>query len=111
MTRFYQQCLQREPDSEGLSYWTDHLINQTKTGADVAYGFVFSQEFINRNVDNDTYLTILYRAFFDREPDDGGMNNWLTLLQQGTSREAVLDGFTGAQEFFNLADRDGITPQ
>jgi hypothetical protein len=111
VTRFYQQCLQREPDSGGLNDWTNHLINQTKTGADVAFGFVFSQEFINRHVDDDTYLTILYRAFFDREPDDGGKNNWLTQLEQGTSREVVLNGFTGAPEFFNLSESYGITPQ
>ena len=111
VTRFYQLCLSRDPDSGGLSAWTDQLINQTKTGADVANGFVFSTEFINRNVDNATYLTILYRAFFYREPDTAGYNEWYSQLGRGTSRQTVLNGFLGAQEFYNLCSQYGITPQ
>jgi len=111
VTRFYQQCLQREPDGVGLGYWSYQLINQTKTGADVANGFVFSQEFINRGVDDSTYLTILYRAFFNRESDSAGYNAWYSQLQQGTSREVVLNGFLGAQEFINLCTDYGIIAQ
>ena len=44
VTRFYQQCLSRQPDQPGLDYWTNSLLSGTLTGADVAYGFVFSTE-------------------------------------------------------------------
>jgi len=52
VTRFYQQCLSRQPDQPGLDGWTDALLNGSLCGDDVAYGFIFSQEFINRNTSN-----------------------------------------------------------
>lgn len=110
LTRFYQLCLTRQPDPLGLDYWVSSILDGTRTGADVAYGFVFSAEFLNRSLDDATYLTILYRAFFDREPDSGGFDYWLEKLTNHVSREEVLDGFIFAQEFYNLCDEFGIIP-
>jgi uncharacterized protein DUF4214 len=110
VTRFYQQCLGREPDQAGLDGWVNALRNGSLRGADVAYGFVFSLEFVNRNTTNDDFVTILYAAFFNRAPDTGGYNNWLNYLASGASRNDVLYGFTHAQEFNNLCEEYGITP-
>lgn len=110
VTHFYQECLSREPDSSGLNGWVDGLITKTITGADVAYGFVFSDEFIQRNVSNEEYLTMLYRAFFDREPDSGGFNNWLSYLNTGKSRKWVLACFINSDEFKNLCADYEIKP-
>lgn len=111
VTRFYQQCLDREPDNAGLTIWVRDLLDESITGADLAYSFVFSPEFINQNKSDQEYLTILYRAFFNREPDTSGFNLWLQELQGGMSRLDALNGFTGAQEFTNLCDEFGITPR
>ena len=110
VTRFYQECLSREPDSEGLSGWVNYLVTGQLSGAGVAYGFVFSQEFIARGVSNEEYLTILYRAFFNREPDSGGYSGWLGYLNAGKSRAWVLAGFINSQEFKNLCATYGINP-
>lgn len=59
VTRFYVQCLGRQPDIEGLNEWVGRLLNGTKTGADVAEGFVFSEEFTGKNHSNETFVTIL----------------------------------------------------
>jgi len=80
VTRFYQQCLSREPDSSGLNGWSNALLNGTLTGADVAFSFIFSDEFINRYTTNEDFVTILYRAFFNREPDSAGYSGWLNAL-------------------------------
>jgi hypothetical protein len=74
VTRFYQECLSRDPDSEGLSGWVNYLITEQLSGAQVAYNFIFGQEFLNRDVSNEDYITIMYRAFFGREPDAEGYN-------------------------------------
>ena len=110
VTRFYQQCLNRQPDAGGLKTWTDSLLSGAQTGADVAHGFIFSQEFTNRNTSNAEFLTIMYRAFFAREPDSGGYNTWLNALKGGTSRADVLNGFTHSTEFANLCRLYGIQP-
>ena len=108
VTRFYEQCLNRLPDGEGLDFWVNSLIAGSVTGADVARGFVFSQEFLDLNTTNEDYLTVLYRAFFNRDPDSGGQSYWLSQLNSGVSREDVLDGFITAQEFIDLCDSYGI---
>jgi hypothetical protein len=110
VTRFYRQCLSRDPDSAGLSGWVNGLLTGSMTGADLAHSFVFSPEFVNRGTTNEEYLRILYTAFFNRDPDSAGLNLWLDEMSRGMSREAVLNGFTGAQEFFDLCSEYGITP-
>ena len=109
ITRFYQQCLSREPDTGGLEYWADSLSDGDKTGSELAEAFVFSEEFENQNTPDSEFVTILYRAFFNREPDTGGYSNWMNSLSGGISRSSVLDGFTSAQEFKNLCEDYGIT--
>jgi hypothetical protein len=110
VTRFYQLCLDRNPDPAGLDGWTNNLLNQIQTGADVANGFVYSQEFINKNTSNDEYLTILYRAFFNRDPDQAGWDVWIAELNSGRDRGDVLSGFLGSQEFIKLCETYGIVP-
>lgn len=110
VTRFYVQCLGRQPDTEGLNEWVGRLLNGSKTGADVAEGFVFSEEFTGMNHLNETFVTILYRAFFDREPDATGYKAWLERLAGGMSRKSVLVGFLKSQEFAGLCNSYGIVP-
>lgn len=110
VTRFYQKVLNREPDPTGLQDWTNQLLLGTKSGADIARGFIFSPEFINRNTNNSDYLTILYRAFFNREPDTIGYNDWIGKLNGGSSREFILNGFLYSPEFGILCKKYGISP-
>jgi len=110
VTRFYVQCLNRQPDQAGLDEWVGRLLNGSKTGADVANGFVFSDEFVGNNHSNEAFLTILYRAFFNRESDTDGYNSWLGRMTGGMSREKVLEGFLKSQEFAQLCSAYGITP-
>jgi len=110
VTRFYVQCLNRQPDSGGLNEWVGRLMNGSKTGADVAHGFVFSEEFQANNHGNEAFLTILYSAFFNRQPDAEGYAAWLGRMAGGMNREKVLDGFLKSQEFSQLCANFGITP-
>ncbi len=110
VTRFYVQCLNRQPDSGGLSEWVGRLMNGSKTGADVAHGFVFSEEFLANNHGNEAFLTILYSAFFNRQPDAEGYSAWFNRMAGGMNRGKVLDGFLKSQEFAQLCADFGITP-
>jgi len=108
--RFYQTVLNRTAEPRGLNDWTDRLSTGVNAGADVARGFIFSQEFTNRQLNNADFLTVLYRAFFNREPDTGGYNYWMDKMASGTGREQVLDGFIYSQEFKNLCLTYSIRP-
>ena len=106
--RMYTVALSREAETAGLNDWSSKLSNQEIDGAGIANGFINSAEFKNRNLNNNDYLDILYRTFFDREADAGGKAYWMGKLQKGISRTEVLSGFVNSQEFSNLCDRFGI---
>ena len=105
VTRFYKECLGRMPDSVGINDWVSQLSGGSRSGSDVAYGFIFSPEFVKKGTGNEEFVRIMYRAFFDREPDEAGKQNWISLLNAGQSRESVLYGFVYSQEFAGLCDR------
>ena len=110
VSRFYQQCLGRYPEAEGLNYYTNRLMDSVASGASVARNFIYSPEFLNRNTTNGEFLTIMYRAFFDRKPDAGGWSFYLNKLNNGVSRDTVFSGFIYSPEFENLCNRFGIIP-
>ena len=107
-SRMYTTVLNRPAESEGLHYWTMALINQEVDGAGIAKGFIYSDEFKNRNLNNSDYVDVLYRTFFDREPDAEGKNYWMSLLSGGTNRYYILSQFVNSQEFSEICSMYGI---
>ncbi len=106
--RFYTIILDRPAEAAGLNDWTNRLIGKTATGADVAAGFINSGEFQKKKMTDEEYVTKLYRAFFDREPDKAGYDGWLKELKNGKSRDFVLRGFINSAEFNTLCKKYGI---
>ena len=106
--RLYQTCLGREPDAAGLENWVNNLITGRVSGGQAAYGFVFSEELLNKNLDNDKFLAVMYKAFFDRPSDPGGYANWMGLLNTGYSREFVFSNFVSSVEFAGICAKYGI---
>lgn len=109
VTRNYELVLGRTPDSTGLNNWVNSLVNYQNTGAHVAYGFFFSQEYINSNTSNEEFVTTLYNVFLNRQPDAAGMADWVGQLEAGATREQVFAGVANSREFFNLCVGYGIT--
>ena len=108
VTRLYQVCLNRKPDESGLTDWRAHLGEHISSGREVAYGFIFSQEFINKKYSNADYVEHLYEAFMGRGSDAAGKKMWVDLLNTGWTREQVFDGFVGSQEFTGICNSYGI---
>ena len=109
VTRLYQVCLDRDPDSAGLTSWVRQLESGSKTGAQVAEGFIFSSEFKKKNLCNTHYVYYLYQALLSRSHDDGA-KTWISMLDHGISRETVFDGFIGSSEFKSLCALYDIEP-
>jgi len=106
--RLYLTALNRPYDVTGRDYWVDQIINKDASGSSIARGFFNSQEFIARGLDNEEFVTILYRVFFDREPDTQGFENWINALENGATRSEVINGFTGSTEWTSMCARFGI---
>ncbi len=106
--RLYSLCLDREPDEAGIDSWTELLVNREMTGTEVASGFIFSDEFKNKNYCNSCYVKQLYKAFLNREYDDAGLQVWTDILASGKNREYVFNGFVLSEEFKGICADYGI---
>ncbi|MBO6193506.1 MAG: DUF4214 domain-containing protein, partial [Clostridiales bacterium] len=106
--RLYLTALNRSYDVTGRDYWVDQITNKDASGSAIARGFFNSQEFIARELDNEEFVNILYRVFFDREPDTQGFANWINALENGATRSEVINGFTGSTEWTSMCARFGI---
>ena len=109
VTRLYQVALGRTPDASGYKLWVNGLKSGEYTPEFVAYGFIFSREFTNKNLSNADFLTIMYNTFMDRDPDANGYAMWLNGLNSGEfTREFVFNGFVYSKEFTDICARYGL---
>ena len=107
-TRLYTCCLGRDPEEEGLNYWSLALTNLDATGYQAASLFFTLPEFAGLKTSNEEYLTRLYTTFMGREPEAEGFAYWLGHLSTDMNRLQVLQGFAQSQEFTNICNEYGI---
>ncbi len=103
VTRLYNVCLDRDPDTDGFNNWCNRLSSYEISGSEAAYGFIFSSEFQNKSVTNEQYVELMYNCFFGRASDSAGKAHWLNAMNnEGMTRTQLYAGFTNSQEFDNL---------
>ncbi len=107
--RMYTVALGRAADTAGVEYWADKLLSGSADGAAISNGFIMGDEFFSKGYDNASYVNVLYKTYFSREPDTAGMEYWTGLLKDRISRKAVLAGFVNSAEFDALCTSYGIT--
>ncbi|KQU88738.1 hypothetical protein ASC78_23865 [Variovorax sp. Root318D1] len=98
--RLYQAALGRAPDANGFNGWTKVLDDHRSTIVEVAQSFVNSSEFRTKygNLDNTQFVTQLYANVLGRAPDAEGLAGWVGVLNAGSSRAQVLEGFAESGE-------------
>ena len=106
--RLYRLVLGRDPDEFGHQEWYDSLMSGDESGASVAFGFVFSEEYVQKETSDEEYIRMLYQTMMNREADQTGLNSWKNLLRQGFSRKKILEGFTRSAEFGIVCEDYGI---
>jgi hypothetical protein len=103
---YYRSILNRAPDPAGKAFWDGEAARIGGLGGDLreAY-FVMANYFFNSAEyqsygKNDTqFVTDLYNTFFNRPPDSGGLNFWVSQIQGGLPRDIVLFSFMFSPEF------------
>ena len=109
VTRMYQQCLSREPDEAGLAGWVEQLATGQVNGAQIAEAFVFSNEMLNKNLPNEEFIKVLYRAMMGREADEAGLAGWMKeLTNDYSTRSEVTKAFVESAEFTAICESYGI---
>ncbi|SFP88252.1 protein of unknown function [Butyrivibrio proteoclasticus] len=107
--RMYVKALGRHGEEDGINSWTQRIVSGEWQAAEVAKaGFFNSQEYVLKNRTNDEFVEDLYQALFDRPSDEAGKADWLSKLANGASREDVMNGFGGSQEFANMLAGFGL---
>ena len=108
VTRCYSLFLERRPDVEGLNDWARLILEDKDNAKDLPEGFIGSREFIEKNVSDEEFVKICYRAVLDREADQAGLDAWIKRLEKGDSRKKVCEGFTDSIEFKKLLANYGL---
>ena len=106
--RLYRLILGRTAAQKEVDYWKDLMESGQKTGVEVAYGFIFSQEYINKNVNSNDYITVLYRTMMGRYPGDSEITYWREFLESGFTRYKIFAGFANSVEFLDICNQYGI---
>ena len=109
VSRVYRTVLEREYDQDGYDYWVDGLTQNKLNAANLMDFFVFSPEFIGKNVSDNEYVDILYHSMMDREPDADGQKFWLDSLHDGMTRRKALACFINSPEFTGICSNYGVT--
>ena len=108
VNRNYLYALERKGEGDGLNYYCQILLEKTLTPQQVAHGFVFSPECVNRGLSDRDFIAMLYHLYMGREADEGGMNYYLNALSSGTTRETVEAGFAASPEFADIVASYGL---
>ena len=108
VNRNYQTVLGRNGEAAGLNNWCAIILNKSQSPAQVAYGFVFSEECKNKNLSNSEFVEMLYGACLGRTSDPSGKSDWVNQLNRGTSRENVFWGFANSVEFNEIVAGYGL---
>ncbi|MEW7849964.1 DUF4347 domain-containing protein [Massilia aurea] len=106
LTALYANTFGRAIDASGLAYWSGALGGGQMSRAEVALSIVDSAEKLAMPVTRDIdvgatdigTLVRLYSALFDRSPDMGGINYWLSLSEADMSLADIADGFIASAE-------------
>ncbi len=101
--RFYELILDRVPSPSEVEYWYQNLESGKMTPQFVAGGFLYSKEFLNKNLNNEDFVKILYQAVMNRVPEEEGLRFWTEKLgKREVSKNEVIDYFLNSKEFENL---------
>ena len=106
VAHYYRSILTRAPESGGRVFWEGEAARLAALGANasetyfaMANYFFNSPEYIAANKTNTAFMIDLYRTFFNRAADDGGLDYWVGQVAGGMPREVVLVSFMFSPEF------------
>ena len=90
----YQQVLGRAADADGKAFWLNTLANGTSRD-ELKANFLAAAKANNEDLtafdtSNQQFLSDVYSALLNRSVDNSGLEHWMNLLNNGTSRAEVV---------------------
>ncbi len=100
----YANVLERSPDADGKAFWVDQLAQGLSRG-ELMIGFSEGAEFVAKTgtaAPSGQFvgsIVRLFTAYFDRGPDQVGLEFWVDQRASGRSLASVSDAFAQSPEF------------
>ena len=90
----YKQVLGRNSDADGKAFWVNTLANGTSRD-ELKANFLAAAKANNEDLSafdtsNQQFLSDVYSALLNRSVDSSGLEHWMNLLNNGTSRAEVV---------------------
>lgn len=108
VSQLYEVFLGRPADDSGLEFWTGKIQRQEMGAANVAYCIIFSNESKIGAMSDEEFCTKAYRLFYNRDINSSDMNTYKRYLNDGLSREFVLQSISDKYEFSTLCQQYGM---
>ena len=111
VARLYTKMLGRAFDAEGLNAWCAAILGAPTKDTLLAValnGFMHSDEFTNKNLNDTDFVKVLYPTFLGRNADAAGLESWVAALAGGASRDDVAAGFAYSLEFATIMAQYGF---
>jgi len=103
VTSNYSTYLGRTPSAGEINYWANKLAGGEMDGDDMVRVFVGSQEYSNAHASNGDFVDAAYQHVLGRSADSTGRANWVDMLDHGTPRQKLINGFLHSTErHFNV---------
>ena len=111
VARLYTKMLGRAFDADGLNAWCAAVLHAPTKETLLAValnGFMHSEEFAGKGLDDIDFVRVLYPTFLGRDPDSAGVQAWVEALRNGSSRDDVAAGFAYSPEFAAIMAQYGF---
>ena len=105
VAHLYHALLNRAADAPGYAGWLNAWNAGSETCTGLGRAFATSTEYARRARTNSDLVTDLYFGLLQRPPDAAGHAGWLSRLNEGTTRAAVIDGFLSSAEYAAVCSR------
>ena len=105
LKNLYLQFYNREPSKVELNYWTINLEWRILSLYDVVVNIVNSSGIVNKNLNNEEFVKVLFGGLLNREADGKGLEYWTDLLNgDRADRYGIINGFLNSEEFKKISD-------
>ena len=108
VAHLYANCFGRAASGDEIRNWAGYIDDGSVTPGQVAASFCRSDELGGASLSNEDFMKIVYRTYMNREYDQAGLDSWVSLLNEGMSRDDVLEQFANTTEFHNLLINFGL---
>lgn len=88
-------------ESNVYANFVENINSGNQTLQDIITDVILNKSLLINDMDNSDFIEMLYLVLVSRGPDEEGLRNWVSLLEEGLSREKVVENFLSSEEFIS----------